>query len=246
MRDAVEGLLRHKKLLLLPANNYFLVNLGSIEDILYKRFPVERVEVTKTFPGRIEINVEEKISTLIYDNGYQFAYIDTSGQVTDIIRYVGDTEWQITRKTVSSTDEFGDVISEQREVARTHKISRSKITEEMGEYPIIYHKKEQGGQSGLQINDPVLKELTVEKILSWIALTQMHYGDTFHISHITLEREMTYIEIHLVQGGYFIVSPEDADRQLTELSAVLDVIREKNAGSFQYIDLRAPGKAYWK
>jgi len=247
VEDTVSALLAHKQFFFLPMNNFFLVDMKEIEDILYARYPIEKLTIQKHFPKNITMDIQEKISTLIYDNGHEFAYIDTNGHVTDVIRYVGDTEWHIMTKTVTSTDEFGEEIRNEREVSRTHIISPKKISDEMGEYPIIYHKDD-AAREGLKINNHVLKKNSIDYVLLWKTEIekQTFQNKDLHVSHVTIEREVSSIEIHLVGGGYILVSLSNTDRQIDELKTVFKALEQKERGSFEYIDTRIPGKAYWR
>ena len=118
--------------------------------ILKQKYPIQNITIQKIFPDKIKVEVEEKISKIIYNDGRIYTYLDETGKVIEILRYVGEDEWLITKKSVTSTNELGEEIITEKEVARKPKISINKITQEMGDYPIIYR---QNNGDDLKIND---------------------------------------------------------------------------------------------
>ena len=62
LESAVRGIMDEKKFLLLRRDNFFMVNVEEIKDILLRRFPIKELVLTKTFPNSMSLALEEKIS----------------------------------------------------------------------------------------------------------------------------------------------------------------------------------------
>jgi hypothetical protein len=71
----------------LPGNNYFFLNSDKIQAELENKFSVSSVTVTKVFPNEINIELQEKVSTMIYENDNQYFLLDQSGS---IIKFLGE------------------------------------------------------------------------------------------------------------------------------------------------------------
>ena len=87
-RNAVEGVLNYHRFLLCSGNNYFLLNLSEVEDILKEKFSLNDITIKKVFPNKLVVELEEKISTIIYDNGVEYSYLDIEGRTVEILKKV--------------------------------------------------------------------------------------------------------------------------------------------------------------
>jgi len=240
IQNAVYGIVDYKKFFVIPANNYFLVNVHEIRDILTNRFPIKSIVVEKNFPNKIFITLEEKISTIIYDNGKNYAYIGLDGRVVEIVRQVGEDAWLIKNEITTTTDMYGEVISEEKEISREHVVNFLDITKEMGNYPIIYDKR---GIDAL-INQNVLRKETVQNIVEWYNLINNNTDVIF--KYVELENELGNAIIKTGEGWDLYVSLErNAETQYHQLVALLEEsIKDKT--NLNYIDLRYQERAYWK
>lgn len=80
LQTAVDGIIDTSKGPF-PSNNYFLVNEQTLASALQTKFSLNSVTITKVFPNRLNIAVEEKVSSAIYDNGTNYYLIDQNGSV---------------------------------------------------------------------------------------------------------------------------------------------------------------------
>lgn len=240
IQDAVYGIMDYKKFFVIPANNYFLVNVREIRDILTSRFPIKSIVVEKNFPNKIYITIEEKISTIIYDNGENYAYIGLDGRVVEIIRRVEEEAWLVKTELTTSTDMFGEVVEEEKEVSREHVLNSLDIQREMGDYPIIYDKR---GLEAL-INQNVLKKETVQSVVEWYSLINEHTDVIFE--YVELENELGSATIKTKEGWDLYVSLErSTETQYHQLVVLLEE-KIKDKTNLNYIDLRYKERAYWK
>lgn len=70
---------------LIPQDSYFLISTKKIENIIMDKFLVDSVTVRRLFPDKLEIEINEKPGTLIYDNGTQYFLLDDEGNVIKIL-----------------------------------------------------------------------------------------------------------------------------------------------------------------
>lgn len=54
-----------------------------------QKYPIQKITTQKVFPNKLKIDIEEKISKVIYDNRKTYSYLDESGKVVEILRQVG-------------------------------------------------------------------------------------------------------------------------------------------------------------
>lgn len=141
LKETVHGILDYRTLGIIPHNSYFLTDIDEVRDILKERFPISSIVVEKKFPNNLKLTIEEKISTLIYDNGEDYSYMDMEGNIVEKVMNVGDHEWNIVKNITTSTNERGDIETHEEIVEKTHKPNIQMVIDELGNYPIVYDKR---------------------------------------------------------------------------------------------------------
>lgn len=237
--ENVTSITNYKSFLIIPKNNYFTVDLEEIIFILKQKYPIQNITIQKIFPNKIKVDVEEKIFKIIYNDGKIYTYLDETGKVIEILRHVGDDEWLIIKKSVTSTNESGEEIMIEKEVERKPIISINKITQEMGDYPIIYMKNI--GDSA-KINDLVLDQNKISGIIEWFNLLEKRTDINF--TYFLIEDEFGGGIIKTGDGWEIKVKITDILNQFNELEYLLKNKIDRN--NLSYIDLRYPGRVYWK
>lgn len=240
LEEAIIGMINYKRLLVLPGNSYFLVDVEEIKNIIKDRFPVENILVKKSFPASLSVQVEEKISTIIYDNGKEYSYLDGDGNVVEIIRQIGDDEWIKKTQVTTSTNEIGEVIEESKILEANHTPDARRISTEIGDYPILYDKR---GRA-IALNTPAINKELAQGIISWFNLINKKTDVSF--GYVIIEDERGEGEIATNGGGNLKVRLTDSiELQFVELQHLL--AKEKiNLKNINYIDLRFLGKVYWQ
>jgi len=238
--QAAEGIIHYKKAFILPGQSYFLVHVQEIRDILKDRFPIASITVTKQFPRGISIDVTERISTIIYDNGEYYGFAGLDGTVVEVLRAVGEDEWKTQTRPATSTDEHGEPFLDQEIVSRTHTPAIKVLTSEIGEYPIVFDTR---GKSA-RINESVLSSEAVQSIIEWYQTLKSrttYYPKYFQIG------DMDQGVIYTDQGWYIRVdfSNTAVAQQFTVLKQVIDQ-NDLESGQFNYVDLRYDNKVYWQ
>jgi len=238
VRDAVNGLLDTG--FVFPTRAYTFVSTDDVEEVLMARFPISHVVVKKEFPNTLHVTVEEKISTIIYNNGHTFAYLNMSGQVVELLRAVGDDEWSIEWEQVTSTDSLGNEFLEKREVSRTYEVNGRRIVAEMGDYPIIYADR----PDQLAINDAVLDEATAQTVVNWFEQLQKQFDIHFD-----------YLEINESNGEGTLMTRQGWEMKIRttgEVESQIDRLKlflknsSVNLDALRHVDLRYEGRVYWE
>ncbi len=238
--NAVTGMMEYRKAFILPANSYFLVDVHEITDILTTRFPLSSVTVSKQFPHGLTVELKEKISTVIYDNGKEYSYLGLDGNIVEIVRKVGEDEWVYTTKTVTSTYEHGKEFSEQKKESGVHTPPLKAIRAELGDYPLVYDLI---GKEG-KINDDVLRPEFVAGVITWFDSLRTNTDIPF--GYIIMEdglgnaliKTQEHWDIKIKLGN-------DVPEQMEQLQTALKST-DINRKQLQYIDLRYPGRVYWQ
>lgn len=239
VQKAVMGTMHYKKLFFIPAQSFFMVNVDEVRDIIKSRFPVAAVEVRKTFPNNITIAVEEKISTIIYDNGKQYSYIGLDGKIVEIVRAVGSDEWDHQTRMVTTTSAEGVVQAKEEVVSSRHAVRPQVIKKEMGDYPIVYDTRQKDGG----VNDAALEPETVQGIVTWYQYVSSYAHVPF--GYVVIDNELGDAVIYTEEGWELRVRlREDIDKQFEACKLVLD--KQASRKGLKYIDIRYPGRVYWQ
>ncbi|MFH1286868.1 MAG: FtsQ-type POTRA domain-containing protein [Candidatus Magasanikbacteria bacterium] len=235
---AIRGITDSHFFIFLSRGTYFGFHEIEVEQILSERYALREVIVKKEFPNTVSIAVEEKISTLIYDNGKKYTYVGSDGKVTEVLKLVEESEWIIEKKIVTSTDEFGDEITSEEIVSREHIPSASMLQKEFGEYPVVYDMR---GEESI-INEMVLSTESVNQILQWHHY--LKFDSDISYVYLILENSLGDASIKTGEGWSLRVRLSNPmDEQILNLESVLD--QDISRDSLQYIDLRFLDKVYW-
>lgn len=237
--QSINGIIDYKKFFILPGRSYFLVNTKEVEQILKEKYPLNSVTITKKFPDSLLYEVEEKISTIIYDNGREYSYIGLDGKLVEKILNVQEGEWYEIKETVTSTNERGEEVSEERVKERFHVPNVDTIKAQMGDYPIIFDSRAQSAE----VNQTVLNPETVKTTILWFNYLQKRAGVPF--AYLVLENELRDATIETGEGWRIHINlGSEIEAQVERLDFLLrEKIHRKN---LEYIDLRYGEKVYWK
>lgn len=222
----------------LPLNTYFFIDTNKISASLYKKFSFETVEVIKEFPNRLNINIKEKISSVIYDNGKKYFLLDSGGAA---IKYLRDVEpYEMAQKSISSSTDMlmttsGLILINTSSVEHTP--DYKKINKLFGNYPIIYDRR------GLDVEvkqENILPPEHIAAVIVWYkALFEQGIA---HLKFFALDNLNSGITIDTADSWDILFQPKnDNDAQINTLKEILPTIKPQ-----QYVDLRYGEKVYWK
>lgn len=239
---------------ILPKNNYFLVNKNTIAKDVAEKYATTKVEVTKVFPGVLNIIIEEKITSIIYDNGSNYALLDNNGTVVLIISNndnpvvtstteISTTSLAIVANTASSSVATADASmgSSTPKLATEDKHSPDwrKLSKSYSSVPIIYDTRR------LTISDKQENILTTEYINAIIELqSQIHETGVGEVRYFTTENPVAGVSAITNKPWKLLLQPSNsiAD-QITNLKTLLG---GNNIQPVEYIDLRYGERVFWK
>ena len=221
---------------ILPLNNYFFISSGKISGELFKKFPFETVRVVKIFPNQLNIDIKEKISSVIYDNGQAYFLLDGGGTA---IKHLKDTEpYETTIKMITSSLDLLTTSSTPISTSTTeHNPDYKKINSLFGRYPIVYDRR------NLAVNlkqENILPAEHIAAIIAWYkALAEQGIANP---KFFVLDNLNSGIAVDTTDPWNILFQPKnDTATQINNLKNILPTIKPQ-----QYIDLRFGEKIYWK
>lgn len=239
--QTVQGSITYKKLGLLPAQSYLFVSPESIQRVLKEKYPIDAIAITKRFPKQLTIAIEEKISTVIFDNGKTYSYLDLGGNMVEVLREVGDDEWDIEKKITTTTLADGTVRTEEHIVRKQHRVPVDLVHAEMGLYPIIYDTQGRGQENAS--SSAVLDQRVVENTIRWFSLLQKQTDIPF--GYVVLGDVGRHATVRTREGwGIEVNIHTDPSAQFEKLKQVLPKIQRP--ANVQYVDLRFADRVYWQ
>ncbi|OGH69574.1 MAG: hypothetical protein A3C90_02545 [Candidatus Magasanikbacteria bacterium RIFCSPHIGHO2_02_FULL_51_14] len=238
-RGAILGAIDGNIMFVLPRKNYFLVDAEELGDIIRMRFPIESVVIRKIFPNTLDISIEEKLSTIIYDTGNEYSYLGLDGNIIEVIRKVGEDEWYETTRVVTTTLADGSIEEREEVVRRFHVPPIKQIRAEMGEYPVLYDARNKTPG----INDTALRGEIVSGIISWYSMIDRNSDVPF--AYVVIDDELGDATIVTEEGWEVRVKlDERVGEQFEDMQYVL---REKvTRPNLKYIDVRFDDRVYWQ
>lgn len=220
----------------LPSRNYFFINTEKISRALNEKFAFESVSVIKKFPNELNVDVKEKISTIIYDNGKKYFLLDSGGTAIKFLQDVDPREyWQ---KLATSTADLLLASSSLAFSSTTieHLPDYRKITRLFGKYPIVYDRR------GLEVEIKqanILPPEHISAIIAWYkTLTEQGINTP---KFFVLDNLNSGIAIEAEKAWGILFQPKNSDAQILILKEIFPTIKPR-----EYIDLRLGEKVYWK
>lgn len=221
-----------KNNILFPKNNYFLVNVGKMNQELLNDFPIREVNIIKIFPNRISLEVKEKISSLIYSNESQYYLMDNNGSLIKYLTDVKDDEFYVITLSTSTTSTTN--------IAPTTTIyipNYEKIKKEYGTYPILYDKRKK--EIKLKTNN-LIPITYIDNIVQFNEeFKKWERGD---VKYYTIENIGSGVNVITSNTWDIKINPEnDIQTQLDNLKIIL-----KENKVQLYIDVRYGDRVFWK
>ncbi len=222
----------------IPNSSFFIANTEDIKEVLKGRFPIDQISIEKRFPHNLHIDLTEKLSTVVYDNGVVYGLVGLDGSVIELIRAVENREWKDVFGKIVTTTSDGTTSTIDVVLEKVHIPDVRDIRTETGEYPIVYDKRQHTTDEGLIVMTPT----EVQLIIDWyneIKTTPVT------ISLITIEDDSDFFIT--TEEGWVIktrFSRKNAADQIRELKLALEKI--ETTSRLSYIDLRYESRIYWK
>jgi cell division septal protein FtsQ len=240
LNDTITATINYHHWFLFPGQNYFLVNLSEVVQVVKRKFPIQTITVSKEFPNILKVILEEKITNIIYDNGQQYSYVGTDGKVLSLLRKVGNDEFREVNTVVPIvTITTSSTTSTEKLVERRHTPPSKSLVVEMGDYPIVYDLH----QTVNSVNNQVLPENIVKGVIEWFNNIKKFTNIPF--AYVLISNDLGEGEIYTAEGWVLKVRlNEQINSQFTELQYLIKNKVQRN--NLKYIDLRYSGKVYWQ
>lgn len=220
-----ENFLNGKKIII-PNSNYFLLSADKIKEGIKNKYTPEKIEVKKVFPDQLYVDVEEKNSSLIYDNGANYFLLDGEGTV---IKFLGISSYL--------DPNFSNTTTTSNTPKITHQPDFRETREKYGNYPVLFDERSKKIQEK-QTN--ILSEKVIEAILLW--QVYMEKEGIGVVKYYSLEDPLSGIKAHH-QGNLLVhfQAEHDLQEQVNNLKIILRDFNPK-----EYIDLRYGDRLYWR
>ncbi len=236
--EVINNTLEYKSFGFIPNSSFFAASIEDISEVLRGRFPIDKITIEKHFPHEIHISITEKISTVIYDNGSVYGFTGLDGSVVELIRAVENYEWKDITEKISTTTVDGVTTTIDTVVGREHTPDRKKIHEQVGEYPIVYDKREHQTDKGVT----VLKPEEAILIIGWYnELKNTDFGVELFIIENDTDFYIDTKEGWTIKTRFMRNNPAE---QMREIKLALQKV--ENRRSISYIDIRYQNRIYWK
>ena len=235
--SATEGIIDYKVLFFLPKSSFSMVDEKEVGMLLSQKFPIAHITVTKDFPDKLNIVVEEKISSIIYDNGETYSFLGLDGTVVEHIRNVGEDEWfgpSVSPESPSST-EPGMV------EPKKHRIDAKRVHKEMGKYPILYDEFSRAVVEKHEDRAVVISPQSVMNVITWFE--RLDHELDVSVAYFLMQQDQRNMEIFSKDGIKFMVRIDKVvGPQLENLMLIYKKTVEEAATVF---DVRQEDQVYF-
>jgi POTRA domain, FtsQ-type len=237
---------------IIPKNNYFLVSKSKIAKDIAEKYATTKVEVTKIFPGVLSISIEEKITSIIYDNGSIYALLDNNGTVVLIIPN-GDRDMPTNTIITSTTtlitnEEQAPVITASSSIATSttmtglndkHAPDWRKLSKTYISIPILYDARR---QTVAEKQSGVLSSPFINALIDLQA--QIRETGVGEVRYFTTDNPVAGVSATTNKPWKILLQPSNSlTDQILNLKTLLD---SRNVQPAEYIDLRYGERVFWK
>jgi len=233
---------------IIPHNNYFLLSETEIEKDIAAKYAIDAVDAIKMFPGVINIKIAEKITTIIYDNGYSYSLLDKEGTIIKVIdQYVPNPTSTISTSTSSTitvlpqsyTLSLTSTSTSSSASINKHKPDYIKLQLEYDGIPILYDER------NVLVADKQKKVFSpqlISAIIDWQkALKDEGIGEA---RYFETDNPPAGFKLYLNKNWYLFIQP--ANPLADQINNLHTIVANKDMQPGEYIDLRFGERVFWK
>lgn len=216
-----------------PRRNYFLLDSEELSEVIKDRFSLEKVEVNRIFPHALAISVTEREPILVVAEHSQVSVVDQNGE---IVEKIGRLPGQEGAETEASSTVPIILTSDLNSVRAIVNAGRSDVKN----LPILMFDT----NVTISTSTPEAKAELLSGVLAWNLFLR---DQKMPVSGYVLENGGSG-EVTLIDRPKLLVNfVHDRDKQFLGL---ITFLKEKKS-TFEtvksgYLDLRYPGKVFWK
>jgi len=228
-----------------PSNNYFLVDTDKIYSDLQQKYLLSELKVEKIFPKELKIEMTEKNSAIIYDNGLETYLLDLEGTAisklfNDIIPTTTIIATTTNTSTLSDTSPSATNTPMTTETVTTtvYKPDLTKFnTFDLKYLPVIYDTR----LIPIEIKQTnILPVSLLSVITEWQSMIQK--GGIGKVKYFEIDNLSTGIKSYLDRTWYVIFNPQnDLETQINNLKVLLRDIKPT-----EYVNLYYGERIFWK
>jgi len=251
-KDDMDGFVKNNLLAdkwIFPGNNYFLASSAKIEKELFDKYSLNHVEVKKIFPNELRIDLDEKISTVIYDNVFGYYLLDNDGGALKFLRESDNPEKVLSAsstlaapsapdaETALAENATGTLKTASDEQEKTHIPEYREIKKAFGGYPILYDMR---NLPTMERQENILAKEFMDSIIAWKEMLEKE--GMASVKFMTMEHPMAGVLVYTDQPWKVYFQPaDDLNEQMTRLKAIIN-----NNKVNEYVDLRFGDRMFWK
>jgi len=222
-------------------NIYFVANTDEIAKRVGAVIIADKVEVTKVFPSCLKVNVTERLSSIVFDNGEKYYLLDKDGNVIREV-FKAASRTKIDDGTTSPLSISSTSTSSTNDVSTTsvsiHVPRQSDLENEYSNYPILYSTMSPGkilapGENILSTNLVTAGRYIYDELL------RRGIGK---VQYMSLEKPIDGMKVVLGVKPMILVNPiKPLDYQIENIKMILEKFKPT-----EYVDVRFDDRLFWK
>lgn len=211
----------------IPGQNYFLVDQEAIEEVVKARFSLESVSTTKEFPHTLKITLTERAPELVIVQDNTLIALDQDANEVLKLGRVQVSDFSVQ-----------NIMSEARLIQKSASVQFQTL-------PVLILPNAVVSSTTMVSTTTATSPELIAGVLNWNTFLRDVQVAPNYFLVTTLGSKIAEGEIGLSTGSKLLVNFTTArDSQFLAARTFWD--QNKSTSTIQYLDLRYPGKVFWK